>query len=181
MGRIWPHPPSRAITRQRMRRHSYGRDERGSSHVPIRAKRSTLDSHTLPLSRNKTVGGRPNRLLGRNKAIRPRDRARSRPLRQRPPNRKTPNNRPAPLTPPQQTADHPEHTIERSKHNSQTNTEENNTRIDDAPLHHEAHGTSASATTTRKPMPGHHATRVIERARKRNTVAESHFRSDLSG
>ena len=27
----------------------------GGSHVPIRAERSTLDSHTLPLSRNETI------------------------------------------------------------------------------------------------------------------------------
>lgn len=49
------------------------------------------------------------------------------------------------------------------------------------PLHHEAHGTSASVTTTRKPAPGPHATRVIERTQERDTVAESHFQCDPSG
>ena len=38
--RIWPRPPPRAITRQRTRCQSYGRDEGGgaSSHVPIRSE-----------------------------------------------------------------------------------------------------------------------------------------------
>ena len=168
MGRIWPHHPS-------MRPRDGGHDAsptgktRGrhpSSHVPVRAERPTLDSHTLPLSRNETV--------------RPRDRAQSRPLRQRPLNGKTLSDRLTPLTVPQRTTNPPEHPVERSKHNSQTNTEENDTRIDDEPLHHEAHGTSASVTTTRKPAPGPHATRVVERPRKWNTVAETHFQSNLS-
>lgn len=30
-------------------------------------------------------------------------------------------------------------------------------------------------TTTRKPAPGAHATRVVERARKRDAIAERHF------
>ena len=42
-GRIRPCPPPRAITRRRTRCQSYGKDEGGhpSSHVPIRAERST--------------------------------------------------------------------------------------------------------------------------------------------
>ena len=169
MGRTWPRPPPHAITRRRTRCQSHRRDEGGrpSSHAPIRAERPTLDSHALPPGRNETV--------------RPRDRARSRPLRQRPLNRETPGNRPAPLTPPQQTTDHPEQPIERDNHNSQTNPEENDARVDDEPFHHEAHGTSVSVTTTRKPAPGPYTTRVVERARERNTVAERHFQSDLSG
>lgn len=63
----------------------------GSSHVPIRAERSTLGSHTLPLSRNETI-----------------------------------------------------------------------------------------ATTMRKPVPRAHTARVVERARKQDTVAERHFQSNLS-
>lgn len=138
----------------------------GNSHTPIRAKRSTLDSHTLPLGRDETV--------------RPRDKARSRPLRQRPLNRETLNDRPAPPAIPQRTTDHPEQPIERGKHDSQTSPEDGDARIDDEPLHHEAHGTSASVTTTREPVLGAHAARVVERARKRDAVAESHFQLNLS-
>lgn len=65
------------------------RSGRPNSHVLIRAKRSTLDSRALPLSRNETIGYRPSRPLNRNETVRPRDRARKRPLRQRPPNRET--------------------------------------------------------------------------------------------
>lgn len=116
-----------------------------------------------PLSRNEAVGDGPNR-----------------PLQPRQLNREALSDRLAPLAIPQRTAHHPEHTVERSKHDSQTNPEDGDTRIDDEPLHHEAHGTSASVTTTRKPALGAHTTRVIERTRKRNTVAETHFQSDLS-
>lgn len=152
------------------------RRERGvSSHVPIRAKRSALYSRTHPPGRDETIGYRLNRPPGRDETIRPQDRARSRPLRQRPLNRETLNDRLTPLTIPQQTTNHPEQPIERSKHDSQTNPEENDARIDDEPLHHEAHGTSASVTTTRKPMLRAHTARVVERARERDTVAESHF------
>lgn len=139
---------------------------RPSSHVPIRTERSTLDSHTLPLGRDETV--------------RPHDRARSRPLRQRPLNRETLSDRLTPPAPPQRTTNHPNHPIERSEHDGEASPEENDTRIDDEPFHHEAHGTSASATTTRKPMPGAHTARVVERARERDAVAESHFQCDLS-
>lgn len=87
------------------------RSGRPSSHVPIQAERSTLYNHALPLGRDKTV--------------RPQDRARSRPL-----NRETLSDRLAPPTVPQRTTNHPEH--------------------------------------------------AIERARERDTVAESHFQSNLS-
>ena len=140
---------------------------RPSSHVPIRAERSTPDSHALPLGRDETV--------------RPRDRARSRPLRQRPLNRETLNDRLAPPTIPQQTTNHPEQPIERGEQNGEAHSEDDNARVDDEPLHHEAHRARASMTTTRKPMPGPYATRVVERARERDTVAERHFQSNLSG
>lgn len=144
---------------------------RPSSHIPIRAERSAPDSHALP--------------LGRDETIRPRDRARNRPLRQRPLrqrplNRETPSDRLAPPTIPQRTANHQEQTIERSKHDSQTSHEDGDARIDDKSLHHEAHRTSASVTTTRKPALRPHATRLVERAGKWNTVAKTHFQSDLS-
>lgn len=137
-----------------------------SSHAPIRAERSTPISQPHPPGRNKTA--------------RPRNGARGRPLQQRPLNRKALGDR-LELPPiPQQTTNYPEKPVERGKHNGQTSPKDGDTRIDDEPLHHEAHGTSASVATTRKPAPGPHATRVVERARKRNTVAKTHFRSDLS-
>ena len=142
-----------------------------SSHVPIRAKRSTPGSRAPPRSRNETIGDRLNPPLNRNKTIRSQD---------RPLNRKTLSDRLAPLPIPQRTTNHPEQPIERSKHDSQTRPEDSNARIDNKPLHHEAHGTSARVTTMRKPVPGAHATRVVERTRKRNTVAKTHFQSDLS-
>lgn len=82
------------------------RSGRPSSHIPIRAERSTLNSHALPLDRNE--------------GVRPPGGARSRPLRQRPLNGETLGDRPAPLTVSQRTTNHPEQTIERSKHDSQT-------------------------------------------------------------
>lgn len=152
----------------------------GSSHVPIRAKRSTLNSQTPPLSRNETVDGRLNRLLGRDEAIRPRDGSQSRPLRQRPLNRKTLSDRPAPLAIPQRAADRPEQPIERGEQDGEAGPEENDARIDDEPLHREVEETGAGVTTTRKPVPGPHATRVVERPRKRDAIAERHFQSNLS-
>ena len=137
-----------------------------NSHLPIRAKRSTPDSQALPPSRNET--------------IRPHPGARSRPLRQRTPNRCALSNRLAPLTVPQRTADHPEHTLERGERDSQTNPEKDDARIDNEPFHHETHGARAGATTMRKPTLRAHTARLIERARKRNTVAKTHFQSDLS-
>ena len=64
---------------------------------------------------------------------------------------------------------------------SQTSPKENDARIDDEPLHHETDKARASMTTTRKPAPGPPTTRVIERARERDAITETHFRSDLSG
>lgn len=136
-----------------------------SSHAPIRAERPTPDSHALPPSRDETV--------------RPRDRAGRRPLQQRPLNRETLNDRLAPPTIPPPTTHHPEHPIERGNHDSQTHPEANNARINDA-FHREAYRATAGTTTTRKPPFGAHATRVVERAGKRNAVTETHFRSDLS-
>ena len=124
------------------------RHGRPSSHLPIRAKRSAPDSRTLPLNRNET--------------IRPRPGARSWPLRQRTPNGCTLSNRLAPLTVPQRTADHPEHTVERGERDSRTNPEKDDARIDNEPFHHEAH-----------------TARAVERTRKRNTIAKTHFQSDL--
>lgn len=148
------------------------RSGRPSSHVPIRAERSTPYGRTLPLGRHPTRGGVRR---SRNETVRPRDRARSRPLQQRPLNRKTPSDRLAPPTIPQQAADHPNQPIEGGDHDSQTSHKNDDARIDDEPFHHEAHGTSASVTTTREPMLGPHAARVVERARKRDAIAESHF------
>lgn len=87
----------------------------------------------------------------------------------------TAGDRPAPPTAPQRTTDHPEHTVERGNHDSQTNTEANDARIDDEPLHHEAHGARAGVTTAGKPVLGAHATRVVERTRERDAIAERHF------
>lgn len=148
------------------------RSRRPSSHAPIRAKRPAPDSRALPLGRNETIGDRLNLQLPRDETIRSWD---------RPPNRDTPSDRPTLPTVPQRATDHPEHTVERGDHDSQTGHEENDARVDDEPFHHEAHGTSASVTTTRKPMLRAHTARVIERPGKRNTVAESHFQSNLSG
>lgn len=142
-----------------------------SSHTPIQTKRSTPGSRALPLSQNETIRERPNRQLGRNKTIRSWD---------RPLNRETLSDRPTPLTVPQPATNHPEHTIERGDHDSQTSPEENNARIDDEPLHHEAHGARAGMTTTGKTVPGAHTARVVERARKRNAIAERHLQSNLS-
>lgn len=142
------------------------RSGRPNSHAPIRAERPTTDSYALPLGRDETV--------------RPRDRAQGRPLRQRPLNRETLTDRPAPLTPTQRTAHRPEQPVERGDHDSQSRPEANDARVDDEPFHHEAHGTSASVTTTRKPTLRAYTARVIERPGKRNTVAKTHFQSDLS-
>lgn len=101
-------------------------------------------------------------------------------MRQRPPNRKTLSDRLAPPTIPQRTTNHPEHNVERSKHDSRTSTEDNDARVDDEPLHHEADRAIARATTTREPILGAHATRVVERAGERDAVAESHFQSNIS-
>lgn len=150
------------------------------SHAPTRAERPTHSSRTPPLGRNQTIGYRTHRPLSRDKTVRPRDRAQSRPLPQRPLNRETLNDRPTLLAVPQRATDQPEQPIERSKHDSQTRPENGDARIDDEPFHHEAHGTSASATTTRKPAPRPHTTRVVERARERDAITESHFQSNLS-
>lgn len=111
-----------------------------------------------PPGRNETVGDELNR-----------------PLQKWPPNGEALDNRLAPPTVPQRTTDHPEHTVERDDHDSQTSPEENDARIDDEPLHHEADRAVAGVTTTRKPAPGPHATRIVERARERNTVTEHHL------
>lgn len=137
-----------------------------SSHTPIRAKRPTPDSRTLPPSRDET--------------IRPRPGVWSRTLQDRPLNRETLSDRPTLPTVPQRATDHPEHTVERGKHDSQTSPEDDYTRVDDEPFHHEADRTSTSVTTTRKPVPGPYAARVVERARERDAITERHFQSDLS-
>lgn len=128
-----------------------------SSHTPIRTERSTPNSRTPPLGRNETIWSWD-----------------------RPLNRETLNDRLTPLTPPQRTTDHPNQPIERGDHDSQTSPEDGDARINDEPFHHEAHGASASVTTTRKPVLRAYTARVIERPGKRDTVAETHFKSDLS-
>lgn len=136
----------------------------------------------MPVLRKRRGAGTPAHTppLGRNETVRPRNRVQSRPLRQRPLNGGTLSDRPAPLAIPQQTADHPEHPVERGKHDSQTCPENDDTRVDDKPFHHEAHGARASATTARKPALRAHTTRLVERARERDTVAKTHFQSNLS-
>ena len=141
--------------------------------------RRGLDRDGPPI-RNETIRNRLNRTLNRNETIRPRDGAHSRTLRERPPNRKTRGNRPTLPTIPLPAANHPEQSIERGDHDSQTSSEENDTRVDDEPFHNEAHGAGASATTMRKPVLGAHPARIVERTRKRNTVAKTHFRFNLS-
>ena len=125
--------------------------------------------------RDETIGYRPNRPLSRNETIRPRPGAWSRPLRQRSLNREAPSDRLAPPPVPQRATDHPEHAVERGKHDSQPNPEDDDARVDDEPLHHEAHRASASVTTTRKPALRAYAARVVERPGKRDPIAESHF------
>jgi hypothetical protein len=161
MGRIRSCPPPRTITEQRTWQQSR-RSGHPSSYLPIRAERPTLHSRTPPLGRNEAVGP-PNR-----------------PLRKRPLNREALSDRLTLPTIPQRTTDHPEHTIERGNHDSRTNPEDNDARVDDEPFHHEAHRASAGVTTTREPMPGAHTPRVVEGARERDAVAECHFQSDLS-
>ena len=153
------------------------RSGRPTSHVPIRAERSTPYSQSLPCSGRPTRGGVRR---SRNETVWPQDRARSRTLRDRPLNRKTLSDRPTPPTIPQRTANYPEQPIERSDHDSQTSHEDCNARVDDEPFHHEAHGTSASVTTTRKPVLRAYTARVVERPGKWNTVAKTHFQSNLS-
>lgn len=145
-----------------------------------RGVRRRLNRDTL-LGWDEAVGGRLNRTLSRNKTIRPRNRARSRTRQPGPLNRWAWGDRPTSPTVPLPTAHHPEHAVERGYHDSQTGHEENDTRVDDEILHNEAHRAGARTTaTTRKPMLGAHTARVVERARKRDTVTKTHFRYDLS-
>lgn len=145
-----------------------------SGHHPtrwsVRRSRDTL------LGRDETIGEGSNRPPSRNKTIRPGDRARRQILQPRPLNREALTL----PTIPQRTADHPEHTIERGNHNSQTDPKNSDGRINDEPLHHEADRAGATVTTTRNPTLRAHTTRVIERARKRNTITKTHFQSNLS-
>lgn len=138
-----------------------GETRGGSSHVPIRAQRSTLDNHTLPPSQDET--------------IRPRDGVRDRPL-----NRETLSDRLAPLAIPQQATNHPEQPVERGEQNGEARPEDDDARPDDEPLHHETDRARASMTTMRKSMLGAHTARAVKRTRKRNTAAKSHFQCDLS-
>lgn len=133
------------------------RSGHSGSHAPIRAERSTLGSRALPPGRNETI------------------RSRDRPL-----NRETLDDRPTLLTPPQRAADHPERPVERGEQEGQAHPEESDARVDDEPLHRGIEDAGASATTTRNPALRAHTTRVVERARKRNTITKTHFRSDLS-
>lgn len=138
------------------------RNGRPSSHAPIRAERPTLNGHAFP--------------LGQDEAVRPRDRCRSRPLRQRPLNRETLSDRLTLLPVPQRTADHTEQTVERGEQDGEADPEEDNARIDDEQLHREIEEAGAGVTTTtRKPVLGPHAARVVERARERDAIMESHF------
>lgn len=150
--------------------------------MPVLQKRggAATPAHTLPPSRNETIRDRLNRPPGRNEAVRPRDRAWSQTPQQRPPNRKTLSDRPAPLPVPQQAANRPEHTVERGEQNDEARPEDGSTRIDDEPFHHEADRAGARATTTREPILGARTARVVERARKKNMLADTYFQSNLS-
>lgn len=137
-------------------------------------------AHRATALRTGAYAGARDRLPGRNETIRPRDGARSRPLRQRPLNRDAQSDRLTPPTVPQRAADHPEQAVERGKHNSQTSPEENNARVDDESLHREVEEAGAGVTATREPVPGPYATRVVERAGERDAIAKIHFQSNLS-
>ena len=156
------------------------RSGRPSSHTPIRAERSTLDSHTLPPSRDEAVGDGLNGPPSRDETVRPRDRAQSRPPRERPLNRETLSDRPTLPTPSQRTTNPPEPPVERGEQDSEARPEDGDARVDDEPFHREADRARASMTTTRKPVPGPYTARVIERPGKWNTVAKTHFQSNLS-
>lgn len=156
-------------------------DHETADAMPVQLKRPSNPRGAGAPFRSTSRGARRVRVgRSRNETIRPRDGAHSRTLQPRPPNRETRGDRPTPPTIPPPTTHHPEHTAERGNHDSQTSPEENNTRIDDEPLHNEAHRAAADATTTRDPALGAHATRIVERPRKRNTIAETHSQSNLS-
>lgn len=155
-------------------------NRRPSSPLPIRAKRSAPDSRALPLSRNKTIRDRLNWKLGRDETIRPRPGARSRTLQQRLPNRETLGDRPVPPTVPQRATDRPEQAVERGEQDGETGPEKNDARVDNEPLHREVNEAGTGVPTTRELVLGAHTTRAVERARKRNAIAESHFQSNLS-
>ena len=140
----------------------------------------TIRTSGTPPRSASTTTRRGDARRSRNKTIQPRDRARNRTRRPRPLNGCTLDDRPTPLTVPHPAADHPEHAIERGKQESQTSPEKDDARVDDEPLHNEAHKAAAGTTTTRKTPPRTHTTRIVERARKRNAITETHFRSDLS-
>lgn len=53
-------------------------------------------------------------------------------------------------------------------------------RVDDEPLHREVEKAGVGVTTTRKPMPRAYTARAIERPGKWDTIAKTHFQSDLS-
>ena len=146
--------------------------------MPARRKRSSKLRETAATSRStsrnargKNVRRGQDRPPSRNKTIKPRDRARSRALQQRPLNKETRGNRLTLPTVPQRTADHPEQTAERGNHDRQTSHEDSDAWVDDEPLHREIEETRARTTTTRNPVLEAHTARVAERARKRNTIA----------
>lgn len=148
MGYIWPYPPSRAITRRRIRCQSNRRDS------PSPEEQAPQLTRTNP---SRTVHPRQSRAPAEPAAG---------PERNRTASRQDPVPDAAAQAAEQgsteRTANHPEQPIERGKHDSQTSPEENDARIDDEPFHHEAHGTSASVTTTRKPVLRAYTAQVIE-------------------
>lgn len=159
-----------------------GHDASGpSGHWTITLREGTYAGARDRLSdRDETIGNRLNRPLSRNETIRPHPRVWRRTLQKVPLNRDTLGDWPAPPPVPQQAADHPEQTVERGERDSEAHPEDGDTRIDDEPFHRESNRAVAAATTTRKPAPRPHATRVVERARERDAIAETHFRFDLS-
>lgn len=99
---------------------------------------------------------------------------------QRPLNRETRGDRPILPTIPQRSADHQEQPVERGEQEGQAHPEESDARVDDEPLHRGVEDTGAGVTTTRNPALRTHTTRIVERTRKRNAVAETHFNQNLS-
>lgn len=97
-------------------------------------KAPPLDSHAFPLSRNETIRDGLDRPLGRDKAVRPRDGARSGPLREGQLNGEALCNGLALLAVPQRTADRPEQAVERGEQDGEAGPEEGDARVDEEPL-----------------------------------------------
>lgn len=121
-----------------------------------------------------------DRLPPRDETIRPHPGARRRTLQKEPLNRDALNGRLAPPTVPQRTTDQPEQPVERGEQESQTSPEKDDTRVDEEPLSRLVADDGGAGPVMREPMLGARTARVVERARKRNTITKTHFQSNLS-